>query len=302
MNSNILLSTTASAPGTLMLLGEYAVLEGSPALVLTLKSKITVLISKSQNFAVYSDHFNCYKDDDIIVPKHVLLIKEIINCFYEYYSIIPKEKLEIKIKSTINPNIGFGSSAALNAALLKSMAKLYKLPFNFNKLFNIGYKALLKIYKRGSGADLAAALNHYPVALVNPVKYVKNFSLPFFVSAIYTGYKTPTPLVLEHVWNSTTTDFRNNIFTKMKNIVNSFIASLSLRMIVEYQNLLRQLGISCNRLEKALIKGENIASKISGSGLGDCVVIFSKSELTLNELQLLVPPEEKFLYFTNQEL
>lgn len=302
MNSNILLSTKASAPGTLMLLGEYAVLGGSSALVLTLKSKITVLTSKSQNFAVYSDRFSCYKDGDITVPKHVLLIKEIINCFYEYYSIIPKEKLEIKIKSEINPNLGFGSSAALNAALVKSMAKLYQLPFNFNKLFNIGYKALLKIYKRGSGVDLAAALSNYPVAFVNSSKDVKKFSFPFFVSAIYTGYKTPTPLVLEHVWNSTTKDFRNNIFTKMKNIVSSFITSPSLQSIVQYQNLLKKLGIICNRLKKALAKGSNIASKISGSGLGDCVVIFSKSELSLNELQLLVPAQEKFIYFTNKEL
>lgn len=303
MSSDILLSSVASAPGTLMLLGEYAVLEGSPALVMTLKSKLTVYIKKSKNFSVYSDYFKCwYKEGDSTVPNHVLLIKEIINYFYEYYSITPKEKLEIKIKSAINPNLGFSSSAALNAALLKSMAKLYQLPFNFNELFDIGYKALIKIYKRGSGADLAAALSNYPVALIYPGKYAKSFSLPFFISAIYVGYKTSTPLVLKHVWNSTTKNFRNTIFTEMKHIVNSFITSPSLKLIVEYQNLLKQLGVSCNRIEKALARGKNIASKISGSGLGDCVAIFSKSELTLNELKLLVPTQKKFIYFTSEKL
>ncbi|XVN42802.1 MAG: hypothetical protein RCG15_00345 [Candidatus Rickettsia vulgarisii] len=130
--------STASAPGSLILLGEYAVLSGSKAIILT---RLNITLTKLVNLEIYSDRFPAFIESDInvIEPKHVQLIKKIIDRFHYEYNIRQDNSWRINIKSEINCNLGFGSSAALNAALLKALSQFYQLEYDFEKLFNIGY-------------------------------------------------------------------------------------------------------------------------------------------------------------------
>lgn len=261
----------------MLLIGEYAVLEGGPAVLMTLRCRLSVTVAPSEKLHISSDRFGTYEEGAGDKPAHARLVENVISRFYATYG-FPARAWRITITSDIPPTYGFGSSAALVAALVRALCRASGKAEDFTPMFATAHAALLDTFGRGSGADLAAALADHPFVLFNPAeKTAEPFTLPFAVQAIYTGYKTPTPVLLKQVraelpeekWAATT--------ASMRRCAEAFIAAPTLEKIEEYQSYMTALGVTCDACARAIgaFTAQGITAKISGSGRGDCVVGFS---------------------------
>lgn len=264
----------AGAPGSIILMGEYAVLQGAPAVLMTLKRRLTVTLSSGPRFSVTSDRFAPYTEGEGEEPPHAQLLRRVLS-----RAGAKPDSIHIRIQSDIPHTYGFGSSAALVAATVRAAFRQQGREEIFADLFKAGHAAILDVHGRGSGADLAASLCDMPFVLFDPsVPSAEAFHLPFCVQAVYTGYKTPTPQVLKTVAAQTPKDEWDRTIAQMTAIARVFAAAPTLDLIEKYQGLMERLGVFCLASRKAAeaLRAAGAVPKISGSGLGDCVVGFSE--------------------------
>ncbi len=111
----------ASAPGSLMLLGEYAVLHGQQAWVCALHKRITVTLTprNDDRIEIYSDNHGQYSTD----TQHLTIEKpfEFVLAALKQHQAVLRRGCDIHIESTFSDTIGFGSSAAVTTATLAAL-------------------------------------------------------------------------------------------------------------------------------------------------------------------------------------
>lgn len=200
--------------------------------------------------------------------------------------------LTIYIRSEFSSTIGLGSSAAVLAAMLSGLNEITQQQKSIPELFAIGHSIILTIQGRGSGTDLAASLSggviyFQPHSGQQPleIKPLTQFKQDFPVTLIYAGYKTPTTEVLEVVaqqWLTRPTELATLYQQMGQTTLAAFKAlqqqnlTLFYSLFKTYQDLMTQLGVSdatLSLLIEALSACPTVqAAKISGSGLGDCVI------------------------------
>ncbi len=271
-----------SAPATLMLMGEHAVLRNYPCLVGAASPRLHVYITQ--------------RDDDIICIKsnlgeHACTLKtiEIKPPFTFILSLIKQfqKKLNhgfnLEVVSEFDSNLGLGSSAA---TLMATAAALIKLsghnPFeNPKALFKIAKKSLIEIQGQGSGADLAAALMGGIVYYKIKPLTLEKLPCEIPLIAIYSGSKMPTIEVIKII-NAHDAEYQEHFKNIGKAValaktalLDNDMSRLSDALIVN-QNLMEQMHLA-NANIAHIIKRLNLdsgilAAKISGSGLGDCVI------------------------------
>lgn len=167
---------------------------------------------------------------------------------------------------------------------------------NISSIQQMSYEQLRKLHKQalkvirlvhgvGSGADLAASIFGGVVAYkIKPIKIEKlNIKLP--LTAMYCGFKTPTYKVIALV-EAKRAKFMN-MFTNIYNLMDSCsknaivaIKNNDLNRLGELMNLNQGLqdaiGVNNHALSNLIFKLRSMSNihgaKISGSGLGDCVV------------------------------
>lgn len=158
-------------------------------------------------------------------------------------------------------------------------------------VFERAYASLLKIQGCGSGADLAAAtwggILHYQAHpfSVQPIWPHPDKAMPLPFTLLYSGYKTPTATVIQAVEAKRQQNpvFFEAIFEAIEDCTQAGSAALRecnfhefSKQISKNQALMCQLGVSDTTLNEMVstlnARPEISASKISGSGLGDCVI------------------------------
>jgi mevalonate kinase len=137
----------------------------------------------------------------------------------------------------------------------------------------------------GSGADVAACVFGGVVAYRSDPFLVEQLSNTFPISVVYSGKKVPTVDAVNHVNDS----FKNNpqLFQEICHGIN-VCAELGVNYIKQkkwpelgqvmnsQQRLMEELGVTTPQLkeiiDQLIQQPEILGAKISGSGLGDCVV------------------------------
>ena len=173
---------TISAPGKLMLSGEWSILEnGVPSIVLAINKRVYASIKESEEIKVTLKDFGIETraklkgievvfdnyDDKLVFTKHA--IETALN--YIQSKGLRIKKFELETKGDLSKvdirgeqmKIGFGSSAAATVAIIGAILKLHSVSFGTEqgkeKLFKLSiishYKAQGKI---GSGFDVAASV------------------------------------------------------------------------------------------------------------------------------------------------
>ncbi|MBN2161960.1 MAG: hypothetical protein JXR25_03845 [Pontiellaceae bacterium] len=282
---------SVSAPGSLMLLGEHAVLHGHRALVCAINRRIRVdLEPLSFGMVCVDSALGRYEStlDNLVDDRSLRFVVQAIRQHVGRIS----SGFRLSIASGFSADIGFGSSAAVtvavHAAILRWIEKIAPDP---RILFDHALKTVHAVQGRGSGSDLAASVfggivGYSTAPLFDPVPV----SLP--LTAVYCGYKTPTPEVIRFVEEQRAGDPERfgRIFSEMDASVGDAVELLRRQDYAAFglilnrnQELMDQMGVNTPELEwivKMLQSASGMfGAKISGSGLGDCAIGVGHAEL-----------------------
>ena len=302
-----LASLKVSAPGSIMITGEHAVVYGHPAIVCAVEQRLTVSFKARTDRLVNVQSDICdpitMSIEDATATGPLRYVFGAIALYRDHLSY----GFDITIASDINPTLGLGSSAAVTIAMLGGLHFLTahqqdaSLPVSeLSKIHRQALGLVRSVQGRGSGADLAASLFGGMVAYQLPQALLSGSDLsphscaridklpdPPEMSLCYCGYKTPTGEVLKRIaermvgkeaafealYGRMGAISAQTIDAVKKGDWTTFSHSINL-----YQDLMVELGVSDPALDDLIARARGSdhvsAAKISGSGLGDCIVAF----------------------------
>ncbi len=271
-------------------MGEHAVLHGQPAIVCAISKRIKVELTPRTDSVVLLHS---------ALGEHETTLEELApnESFRFVLGAIRKcreglgQGFELDIRSGMSHQMGMGTSAAVTVATLAALEGAQGQALAPDRLLPCGVQVIRKAQGGvGSGADVAASvhggcLRYYAqsgeaVALPTEPK----------LTVLYSGSKTPTPEVIALVEEN-----RNNqpeVFARIDALIGdvvqrAFAAATrdDWETVGELMNinhgLMDAMGVNSAHLSELvyeLREDPNIlGSKISGSGLGDCVVGLGKA-------------------------
>jgi len=273
----------ASAPGSLMMLGEYAVLHGKTAIVCAVDKRIEVTLSpRDDNQITIQSDLGNYRTsaNNISVDSPFEFVLNALKA-----KSLPSG-CDISIDAEFPSDVGLGSSAAVTVALVIALNQwLGKTHLTKEQLWQEVKAIILETQGKGSGADIAASIYGGVIAFRhNPLHVTQLKHLPP-ICAIYSGKKTTTVKAIQMVkqrYDKKPEQFEclfdtvDNLSQQgIKAINNKDWASLG-HLWNEAHVIMDQLGVSNTLLDniaQTLQQQPHVfGAKISGSGLGDCVI------------------------------
>ncbi|HBQ58841.1 MAG TPA: hypothetical protein DD671_04250, partial [Balneolaceae bacterium] len=216
------ITINVSSPGKLILLGEYAVLEGAPALVAAVNRQCEVHIDSLYNstfqvrtpnlnipeiqFILDADgdaHFRTTIDSDTQDQlKFVLCILKYVS---QKFGKIPGASIQIDTSSfyhrVTGHKFGLGSSAALTVSLLSGLMEYMGVEMSTKDLYREAFQAHRYAQgKMGSGVDIAASATGGILSYTmpdnpdNPNGTIKRIDRPedLYMACIWAGYSAST--------------------------------------------------------------------------------------------------------------
>jgi mevalonate kinase len=276
-----------SAPGSLMLLGEHAVLSGCPALLVAHKGRILVSLELGgEGCWVHSDFHGSFDLRSSETPPAFSFVKE---AFALYKTQMPAS-LQLKIFSDFSEQIGFGSSAAVTVATLGALWTYLNPEKDFDAvsrqfLWEKAKEVIQKVQGMGSGADAAASL-WGGVVLHNPITgSTQQIRADLPLVAVYSGIKRKTPEVVEvvrqrfqafpHIWSSFLQTSKELVDLALPALLENNLERVG-KIFDIAQGLMDAYGVNTPTLADLIFKLRTQptiwGAKISGSGLGDCVI------------------------------
>jgi mevalonate kinase len=315
-------SITVSAPGKLMLLGEHAVVYGYPCIVTAvgqrmyckaelIEGEILLIDAPDVGLMGYKKPVDALGVGDM--PKGARFVEAAVKNFREHFFFV--EGVHLTIMSEFSSEFGFGSSSASVICVIKALSELFKATLSKRQIFNLAYKTVLDIQKKGSGFDVAAAIFGGTLYFVTGGKVIKQLisvSRPKKVSAVnklgaaymadsstttrlplivgYSGSKADTVAMIEKVARKKQEDQEKvmSIFDQIGRLVEAGRSALLEnnlpllgKIMNKNQELLSELGVSTARLDAMIAAARNagaFGAKLSGAGGGDCMICLSEEE------------------------
>ncbi len=171
------------APGKMIVLGEYAVLEGAPALVCAVDrwAEVRLAPREGAEFVVESPSLGIDAEPFVVTPKgHIRFNpsleesrKKRLSFFRTIFELVWAYLNERQMKlpaltaalntddfysPSLHAKLGFGSSAALTVALVYALLKYMDRNFGLTEIYGLAYRAHHEAQgKIGSGIDIAAS-------------------------------------------------------------------------------------------------------------------------------------------------
>ncbi|MFU8779868.1 MAG: mevalonate kinase [Kiritimatiellia bacterium] len=276
-----------SVPGSIMLSGEHAVLCGSPALVGAVSQSVSVrLCARSDDRIVL-----CSALGTVEVPIARLAMERPFQFAGAAIQAAAGPSLlqgfDLSIDAAMPDNVGLGSSAAVVVAVYAAV-HVYVHGFvpGRHVLWRACRDVIRSVQGRGSGADAAASVYGGILLYAQDEGVLEQYSGPLpAISLFYVGYKTPTPAVIAIVdkHRSESPAVFAGLDARMERATRAAAVALRQGDVVgfgaalqEAQAVLAAYGVCDANIEslvRALLEQDGVqAAKISGSGLGDCVL------------------------------
>ena len=276
----------ASAPGSLMLFGEHAVLQGKLALACAIDKRVTVELVP--------------RNDDVIqvfssLGTHTMTLATMTHkpalSFVTQALCVFKEELlsgfDLHIHSECSHTMGLGSSSAVTVATVAALQQALGKKHDPYALFNTALAVIRTVQGKASGTDVAATIFGGIVAYrMNPLT-IEVLKKTYPITLLYSGKKLATSTVVGMVLEKQKKhpELYEHIFNAMEEVtLRAQKAMLADRwdevgsLANTFHGLMDALGVNDRALSECawtLRSDPQITgAKISGSGLGDCVVGF----------------------------
>jgi len=275
-----------SAPGSLMMTGEHAVLHGYKAAACAIDKRIflTLKTTDDSHLKIKSPLGNLEASmDNLPTGSQFNFIVEAIR-----QSGI-KNGLEIETESEFSHKVGLGSSAAVTVCICKALNYVLGKNLSNDDFFKDCYSVVHGVQRTGSGSDIAASIFGGVIEMqkINPdfvPRKLNCHSLPQ-IDLFYCGYKMKTPEVIALVNRKAEAEPERykKLYEQMGLTADATIKALETgdiapagKLFDKYQLLMEELGVCDNAISDILHQlrsaGGIHGAKISGSGLGDCVM------------------------------
>jgi mevalonate kinase len=311
---------TVSAPGSLMLMGEHAVLHGRRALVAAINRRVRVRLTPRADRQIRIRSALGALDttlDTLVVQPPFTFVLATLQKFRRQISC----GLDLTIESEFSHEIGFGSSAAVTVALLGTLTRCFRLfrpTYHEESWLRAAISIIRAVQGCGSGADAAASLCGGVVLYrAAPLEFHSLYEVTPRLTAVYAGYKTKTADVIAHVKRGQA--FNPRIFNSIYDLMDMCVAravpffkrndwGMAGELMNIHHGLQTALGTNTPELEeiRTLLRqaGGIAGAKISGSGLGDCAVGLGWPDTELapySTYRLQVPRSGASLEFDDEE-
>lgn len=268
-----------------MLMGEHAVLRGRPAIVCAISKRMKVELTPRQDQAVLlhsalGEHETTL--DELAPNESFRFVLGAIRLCREGFH----QGFELDIRSEMSHQMGLGSSAAVTVATIAALAGAQGKSPDPRCLLECGTQIIRKAQGGvGSGADVAASAYGGCLRYLADSQNVTALTTAPKLTVLYSGSKTPTPEVIALVEEHRKS--QPEVFAALDALISdvvqrAFAAATrdDWETVGELMNinhgLMDALGVSNAELSALVYELREdpmiLGSKISGSGLGDCVV------------------------------
>lgn len=274
----------ASAPGSLMLLGEYAVLHGKKAVVAAVDKRITVSLTPRADTQIILESALGQLQTDLAHLTVTPPFQFVLAAFMAVKKHL-RHGCHLTIEAEFSATVGFASSAAVTVATLMALSAWLHLSFSKRGLILLARQVVRTVQGLGSGADVAACVLGGVIAYRAQPFFIEQLPFIFPLTVIYSGAKTPTPAAIQKV--TQTFAAHPQLFKQLCRAIHCCaqdgISAIKVEDWIELgkifafqQNLLTTLGVNTlalkNIVEKLQQQPTIFGAKISGSGFGDCVI------------------------------
>jgi mevalonate kinase len=267
-----------------MMLGEHAVLRGRLGLCCAVNKRLAVTLTPRADDVVQISSALGELRSTIcalsiqkpfaFVSQAIITVRDRLRCGFELF-----------IESDFSDKIGFGSSAAVTAGTTACLALLLGDAIEKQGLLARSRATVRAVQGFGSGYDLATSIFGGVIKYQAETLSVEKFEVDHPITVIYSGEKIPTTEVVALV-NSRYDrhpELVDGVFDLMHASVAHAVAAIERRdwrefgEILNYnQGLMDALGLSNTALSEIVYALRRdpavLGAKISGSGLGDCVI------------------------------
>ena len=284
----------ASAPGSLMICGEHAVLYNEPAIVCALDKRITVTMMPraDDRINIVSTQLGSYQTTlSQLTPQKPFHF--ILNALATYKNELPSG-CDMSIESEFSAELGFGSSAAVSVATLAAIGQWCAWHDTPVQLFERAMDVVKRTQGLGSGADVAASVLGGVVYYRQAPHYMEQIAQKLPLSVVYSGHKVPTVTVVKQVQArvAQNRELYQSVFTLLGQCTREAANAVRFCDWVKlgelwqvHHGLQVALGVSNVQLASLIARLNQhksvMGAKISGAGLGDCVIALGKFPIAL---------------------
>ena len=267
-----------------MLLGEHAVLHGFRCIVCAVNQRMRIIVQPRNDTSINIDSELGQFQTDLQNPLVDNTFRFVLSAIDQHKEFLTRG-FDLKIESDFTSLVGLGSSAAVTAAMTAAIFHLAGLDLEPIKIFDHSLITVRTVQGSGSGADLAASVfgglllyRFHPNEIV-PLKNI------YPIEVVYSGSKKPTTEVIQIV-EKQRQQFPEqfaNIFSAMDSSAERAAKAINEndwitvgQLLTLNQGLMDAIGVCTKKLSDIVhVMRQDpgiLGAKISGSGLGDCVV------------------------------
>lgn len=273
------MTLVASAPGKIVLAGEYAVLDGEPAISMAVDRRAIVILDDSPDG-------ECHVSTPGFSGSDVFRIVDAV-C----NSSRPAKKIEMDTRAFAvdGKKTGIGSSAALTVALVAGLSESHEVlqeALQAHRAFQGG---------AGSGVDVATAVHGGLVEFEMRSQKVTSLTWPsgLCLRVIWTGVPTSTGAKLQKLAAQAARPSRSALLLAAPRMAQAWRSGDADRIMADYLpyiGVLRQFSVDHDlgifdaghdQLTDAAMLGD-LVYKPAGAGGGDIGVLFGRSETELD--------------------
>lgn len=277
-------SFRVSAPGSLMLLGEHAVLHGRRSLCGAVDKRMEVKLTPQKSGILHIISALGSYESPVRELAPSSRFSFIIHAVGKQRDRLPGG-LRLDVKSGFSSTVGLGSSAAVTVATTAALMEWAGQSYSREDIFREARGTIRAVQGLGSGADAAASVfGGVLVYRMDPLEIRRLTCCPP-LTLVYSGYKEPTVKVVQLLEQRRNNDpeYFERLFDAIDQSVPQAAGAVEAqdwpalgKILNGNQEFMSQMELSTpdlDRIIEILRSRPNIfGAKISGSGLGDCAV------------------------------
>lgn len=286
-------AAVGTAIGKIILMGEHAVVYGEPAIAMPFPGvKVKATIYKG-NGSVLLDCLY-YKGVLSNAPETLLGLTKVIKNITESLGEELKD-FSINIESTIPPERGMGSSAAVAIATIRAQYDFFNRPLTYDEVLKWTDVSEKIVHGNPSGIDAAIISGEKTLYYIKGKPFIPfEFKLDAYLIVGDTGKKGQTKAAVEGV-----RQFIESNPEKGRALVRELGAlTMSAKSSIEdndakklgeamtrAHNILDKLGVSddnLNHLVSEALKSGALGAKLTGGGRGGCMIALASSREEAN--------------------